>query len=323
MSDKYILPALPYAYDALEPHVDAQTMQLHHDKHHQGYVDGANKAQQELAASRDSGDYALIDYWEKKLAFHTSGHALHSVFWPNLAPPDRVGKPSRQLRKAIEDAFGNADKFKAQLSAAATTVEGNGWGILGYNPLNESLVVLQCENHQKQGIWWFSHCRTTRYPASGGSRIAGRPEAGYLGDRTSLGRRRVGARLLPSIPEPASRLHQGLVERGQLGRRFAALLRSSSRVQVSLARFRPSDRRTRVDGLSAPTPTRHVVLARVEHASATTSPSLAWVEPSKPWQTSLQVSDEFTVVVRANARQLVSAAGGLLGSACSSLASAV
>ena len=153
MSDKYILPPLPYAYDALEPHVDAQTMQLHHDKHHQGYVDGANKAQQELAASRDSGDYALIDYWEKKLAFHTSGHALHSVFWPNLAPPDKVGKPSRQLGKAIEDAFGNADKFKAQLSAAATTVEGNGWGILGYNPLNESLVVLQCENHQKQGIW--------------------------------------------------------------------------------------------------------------------------------------------------------------------------
>ena len=153
MSVKYTLPALPYAYDALEPHIDAQTMQLHHDKHHQGYVDGANKALQQLAASRDSGDYALVDYWEKKLAFHASGHALHSVFWPNLAPPRKGGKPSRDLNQAIEAAFGNTDKFKAQLSAAATTVEGSGWGILGYNPLGSSLVILQCENHQKQGIW--------------------------------------------------------------------------------------------------------------------------------------------------------------------------
>ncbi|MBN1610699.1 MAG: superoxide dismutase [Polyangiaceae bacterium] len=153
MSTKYTLPPLPYAYDALEPHLDAQTMQLHHDKHHQGYVDGANKAQQELAAARDKGDFSLVDYWEKKLAFHTSGHALHSVFWTNLAPPGKVGQPSRELAQGMELAFGGLDKFKAQLTAAAVSVEGSGWGLLAYEPLGKSLVILQCENHQKQAIW--------------------------------------------------------------------------------------------------------------------------------------------------------------------------
>ena len=153
MPQAYTLPPLPYAYDALEPYIDAQTMQLHHDKHHQGYVDGANKAQQVLAAARDSGDYALIDHWEKKLAFHTSGHALHSVFWPNMAPEKKTGKPSHELSKSLDTAFGTRDKFQAQMTAAAVAVEGSGWGILGYNPLNQSLVVLQAENHQKQCIW--------------------------------------------------------------------------------------------------------------------------------------------------------------------------
>ena len=153
MPFQYTLPALPYAYDALEPHIDAQTMQLHHDKHHQGYVDGANKAQQKLLEMRESGDYSLVDHWEKKLAFNTSGHALHSVFWTNLAPPGKGGKPSKDLKRAVESAFGSVDKLKAQFSAAATTVEGSGWGILAFNPLSASLEILQAENHQKQGIW--------------------------------------------------------------------------------------------------------------------------------------------------------------------------
>jgi Fe-Mn family superoxide dismutase len=153
MPAKYTLPTLAYAADALEPHLDAQTLQLHHDKHHRGYVDGANKAEQQLASLRESGDYTLIDYWERKLAFHTAGHQLHSLFWTNMAPPGKGGKPTRSLERAVEASFGGADQLRAQLSAAATSVEGSGWGILGWNRLHESLVILQCENHQKQVIW--------------------------------------------------------------------------------------------------------------------------------------------------------------------------
>jgi Fe-Mn family superoxide dismutase len=153
MSSEYTLPPLPYAYDALEPHIDAQTLKLHHDKHHQGYVDGANQAQQKLAQLRDAGDFALVDYWEHKLAFHTSGHLLHSLFWANMAPPGKGGKPSANLSTELKRAFGGVEKMKQQLSAAAKTVEGSGWGILGWDRFSQSLSILQCENHQKQATW--------------------------------------------------------------------------------------------------------------------------------------------------------------------------
>jgi Fe-Mn family superoxide dismutase len=153
MPTEYTLPPLPYAYEALEPHLDAATLKLHHDKHHQGYVNGANKARAQLASLRDSGDFSQVDYWEQKLAFHTSGHLLHSLFWTNMAPAGKGGKLSRELDQAAAAAFGSVDKMKAQLSAAAKSVEGSGWGILGWDRFSEALTILQCENHQKQGIW--------------------------------------------------------------------------------------------------------------------------------------------------------------------------
>ena len=153
MPAKYTLPPLPYPYDALQPHLDAETLKLHHDKHHQGYVNGANRALEELGKLRDSGDFSIIDYWEKKLAFHTGGHLLHSLFWMNMAPPGKGGTPSKELGSAVKEIFGSLDKMKAQLSAAAKTVEGSGWGILGWDRFSRSLTILQCENHQKQGVW--------------------------------------------------------------------------------------------------------------------------------------------------------------------------
>jgi Fe-Mn family superoxide dismutase len=153
MAASYTLPPLPYAYEALEPQLDAQTLRLHHDKHHQGYVDGANRARDELTRLRDSGDFSLVDYWEQKLAFHVSGHLLHSLFWTNLAPAGKRGQPSQELVAALQAAFGGLEKMKQQLTAAAKTVEGSGWGILGWDRFSKSLVVLQCENHQKQGTW--------------------------------------------------------------------------------------------------------------------------------------------------------------------------
>ena len=86
MATKYELPPLPYAYDALEPHIDEQTMRLHHDKHHQGYVNGLNTALEKLEAARNSGDFSAVKALSKAAAFHGSGHLLHSIFWPNMAP---------------------------------------------------------------------------------------------------------------------------------------------------------------------------------------------------------------------------------------------
>lgn len=153
MTTEYTLPPLPYAHDALEPHLDARTVKLHHELHHAGYVKGANTALAALREARRTGDFALVDHHSKKLAFHTSGHLLHSLFWQNMAPPGKGGAPSRELTAAIEAAFGSLEACKAHLSAAALSVEGSGWGVLGYSPLDKGLTLLQCENHEKKAIW--------------------------------------------------------------------------------------------------------------------------------------------------------------------------
>ena len=96
---KYALPDLPYDYGALEPHISAKIMQLHHDKHHKTYVDGANQTLEALAEARDRGDFARIAALEHQLAFHVSGHVLHSIFWKNMSP-NGGGKPTGELASA-------------------------------------------------------------------------------------------------------------------------------------------------------------------------------------------------------------------------------
>ncbi|HUI60463.1 MAG TPA: superoxide dismutase, partial [Steroidobacteraceae bacterium] len=83
---KYVLPDLDYDYGALEPHISARIMQLHHDKHHRTYVDGANHAIESLEEAREAGDFSRIAALEHTLAFNLSGHVLHSLFWRNLSP---------------------------------------------------------------------------------------------------------------------------------------------------------------------------------------------------------------------------------------------
>jgi Fe-Mn family superoxide dismutase len=146
------LPPLPYAYDALEPYYDEQTVRLHHDKHHAAYVAGLNKAEEQLAAARAAGDYALIKHWERELAFHGSGHLLHTLFWENMTPGGG-GEPDGELAAQIAQDFGSFEAFKAQFSAAANAVEGSGWGLLGWLPAFGKLVVLQVEKHQDLTLW--------------------------------------------------------------------------------------------------------------------------------------------------------------------------
>jgi Fe-Mn family superoxide dismutase len=143
----YVLPDLPYDYSALEPHVDARIMELHHDKHHATYVKGANTALEKLADARDSGDFALITKLSKDLAFNLSGHVLHSIFWTCMTP-EGGGKPEGDLAAAIEDSFGTFEDFKAQLSEATTTVQGSGWGALAWEPTARRLIIEQVYDHQ-------------------------------------------------------------------------------------------------------------------------------------------------------------------------------
>ena len=149
---EYVLPPLPYAYNALEPHIDEQTMRLHHDKHHLAYVNGLNSALAALAQARAANDYNLVQYYSNQIAFHGAGHILHALFWTNMAP-NGGGEPSGDLAKALVKDFGSVAAFKAHFSAAANKVEGSGWAILAYQPLGQQLVILQAEKHQNLTQW--------------------------------------------------------------------------------------------------------------------------------------------------------------------------
>jgi Fe-Mn family superoxide dismutase len=144
---KYVLPELPYDYSALEPHYSAEQLQLHHDKHHAAYVTGANTTLDKLAEARQKGDFAAINQMEKNLAFHVSGHILHSLLWKNMAPRGG-GQPDGELGAAIKEFFGTFDGFKQQLTEAANNIQGSGWGALAWEPLAKRLLVEQVYDHQ-------------------------------------------------------------------------------------------------------------------------------------------------------------------------------
>ena len=148
------LPKLPYAYDALEPYIDEQTMKLHHDIHHAGYVNGLNAAEAKLAAARAAGDFSAVKHLSREAAFHGSGHLLHSVFWPSMiAASQAQAAPGGDLADAIARDFGSFEAFKGQFVAASIAVEGSGWGILAYRPTDDTLVVLTAEKHQNLTQW--------------------------------------------------------------------------------------------------------------------------------------------------------------------------
>lgn len=144
---EYELPELPYDVAALEPWYKAEALDLHHRKHHAAYVKGANDAVAALAAARESDDFAQLTMLEKNLAFHLSGHVLHSVFWENLSP-DGGGEPDGELADAITEHFGSFDRFRRHLTAATVSVQGVGWGALAWEPRGQRLVVEQIYDHQ-------------------------------------------------------------------------------------------------------------------------------------------------------------------------------
>ena len=150
---EHVLPPLPYAYDALEPVIDRETMKIHHDKHAQAYVDGLNKAELNLQKARAENNFEFIQYFEGELAFNSSGHILHSIFWTVMAPPGTGGVPGTETAAAINSYFDSFDAFKNQFVSATNSVSGSGWGILVFNPAFGHLEILQCEKHQNLTQW--------------------------------------------------------------------------------------------------------------------------------------------------------------------------
>ena len=144
---RYALPGLPYDYAALEPHISGQIMELHHDKHHQAYVTGANSALEQLAEARAVDQLGTVNLLEKNLAFNLAGHVNHSVFWPNMSP-DGGDKPDGELAAAMDEQFGSFDAFRAHFTAAALGIQGSGWAILAWDSLGQQLIIEQLYDHQ-------------------------------------------------------------------------------------------------------------------------------------------------------------------------------
>jgi len=154
----FTVPALPYAYEALEPHIDKQTMQIHHDKHHQAYVDNLNKAIagtenenksiEELVKSAGSISPAVRN--------NGGGHWNHSFFWESLAA--NGGQPEGKLADAINEAFGSLDGLKEKFNAAGLTRFGSGWAWLGSQ--NGKLVICSTPN-QDNPLMDVAECKCT------------------------------------------------------------------------------------------------------------------------------------------------------------------
>jgi Fe-Mn family superoxide dismutase len=143
----YTLPELAYDYSALAPSISGTIMELHHSKHHQAYVTGANTALAQLAEARDSGSLVYVNKLEKDLAFNLGGHVNHSIFWTNMSP-NGGDKPVGELASAIDDFFGSFDKFQAHFAATAMGVQGSGWSVLAWDSIGQRLIIQQFFDQQ-------------------------------------------------------------------------------------------------------------------------------------------------------------------------------
>ncbi|RYD31613.1 MAG: superoxide dismutase [Verrucomicrobiaceae bacterium] len=157
-SATYTLPKLPYAFDALEPHIDAKTMEIHHGKHHQAYITNLNTAlatkpdlakkplDELLAGLPDISDEAL----RNTIRNNGGGHWNHDFFWKTLAPAAKAGKPSDALAKAIDSSFGSLDDFKKKFGEAAAKRFGSGWAWLIVQ--DGKLLITSTANQDNPGM---------------------------------------------------------------------------------------------------------------------------------------------------------------------------
>ena len=189
------LPALPYAYDALEPHIDARTMEIHHGKHHNGYTTKLNAAVEgtDLAGKSIEDICSGMDMNNAGVRNNGGGYFNHNLFW-SVMSPNGGGAPTGEVADAINAAYGSYDAFKDAFAKAAATRFGSGWAWLCV--MDGGAVEVCSSANQDNPLMPGIGCGGTPHPRS----------------------RCLGARLLPELPEPPSRLHHGVLQCHQLGR---------------------------------------------------------------------------------------------------------
>ena len=150
---KYTLPKLPYGYDALEPHIDARTMEIHHTKHHQTYTDKLNAALEKCSSDIQNKDILEIlsnidqipSYQKGAIIFNGGGYDNHKLFWDNMKP-NGGGEPGGAVADAINASFGSFSDFKEKFSSTTAVIQGSGWGWLVYNPSSSKVEYTSMPN---------------------------------------------------------------------------------------------------------------------------------------------------------------------------------
>jgi Fe-Mn family superoxide dismutase len=144
----FVLPKLAYDYKDLAPYMSEEQLKLHHSKHHQAYVNGANAIFDKLDKARKENTDLDMKATLKELSFHIGGHLMHSTFWENMAPPGKGGgKPGGEVAEAIDKEFGSFERFKKEFTQAAVGVEGSGWAALAIQKCIDRPVIMQIEKH--------------------------------------------------------------------------------------------------------------------------------------------------------------------------------
>lgn len=150
---KYELPPLPYNYDALEPYIDARTMEIHYTKHHQTYTDKFNTALESCSTEIQEKDIVEIlsnldlvpAIHKSAINFNGGGYDNHRIFWNNMKP-NGGGEPGGSLADAINSSFGSFSEFKEKFSSTTVLIQGSGWGWLVYNPVNKKVEYKSMPN---------------------------------------------------------------------------------------------------------------------------------------------------------------------------------
>lgn len=142
----YQLPELPYAYEALEPIISREIMEIHHKKHHQAYVNNLNAAIEKYHEAEKKDAVGEMIAIQSAIKFNGGGFVNHNLFWENLAPIGEGGEPEGELLTKIEKHFGSLDKLIEEMSAKSAAVQGSGWGWLAMHPQKKCLCVITCQN---------------------------------------------------------------------------------------------------------------------------------------------------------------------------------
>lgn len=147
MTKKYTLPDLPYDYSALEPVISGEIMELHHKKHHNGYVTKLNESLEKYAEAEAKNDLSSMVALQSAIKFNGGGHINHSIFWEILGPVSECGgRPGGALLSAIDKGFGSFENFSAEFNAKTAVIQGSGWGWLGYCKEKKCLKIAACAN---------------------------------------------------------------------------------------------------------------------------------------------------------------------------------